>query len=88
MLTDSLTQISLAFGQYLLDFGSKLYMLVSKCVLILRFVFSCKEKYFMLYLSNNNHPDAIEVSNSTSRYLDSLNIDNPYCELIIVIKLL
>ena len=34
----------------------------------------------MLSLSDNNQADIIEAFNSTSRYLDSLNIDNPYFE--------
>ena len=40
----------------------------------------CYEKDFMTSLTNDNEADMIEAFNSTSRYLDDLNIDNPYFE--------
>ena len=36
-----------------------------------------------LSLSDNNQTDMMEVSNSTSRYLDDFNIDNPYFEQMV-----
>ena len=44
----------------------------------------CKERDFVLSLSDNNQTDIIETFNSTSRYLDDLlNIDNPYFEQMV-----
>ena len=44
----------------------------------------CYARDFMLFLSDNNQIDIIEVFNSTSRYLDGLlNIDNPYFEQMV-----
>ena len=41
----------------------------------------CYERDFMTSLSADNQADIIEVSKSTSRFLDDiLNIDNPYFE--------
>ena len=41
----------------------------------------CFERDFIMSLSDNTQADAIEASNSASRYLDDLvNIDNPYFE--------
>ena len=41
----------------------------------------------MLSLSDNNQSDAVEAFNSTSRYPDdSLNIDSPYFEQMILIS--
>ena len=37
----------------------------------------------MLSLSDNNQTDIIEAFISTSRYLDLLNIDNPYFEQMV-----
>ena len=38
----------------------------------------------MLFLSDNNQADAIEVFNSTLRYIyDLLNIDNPHFEQMV-----
>ena len=38
----------------------------------------CYEKDFMPSLSGDNQADIMEAFNSTFRYLDDLNIDNPY----------
>ena len=44
----------------------------------------CYERGFMLSLSDNNQPDAIEALNSTLRYTDDLlNNDNPYFEQMV-----
>ena len=75
---------------YILDnmirFGSKLYRQIvgipmgTNCAPLDADLFLfCYERDFMLFLSDNNHPDIFEAFNSTSRYLDDLlNIDNPY----------
>ena len=43
----------------------------------------CYERDFMTSLSSDNQANIIEVFNSNSRYLDLLNIDNSYFEIII-----
>ena len=44
----------------------------------------CYERGFMLSLSDNNQPDAIEAFNSTLRYTDDLlNNNNPYFEQMV-----
>ena len=76
---------------YLLDnilirFGSKLYRQIvgipigiNRVPLVADLFLFCKERDFMLSLSDNNQNDIIEAFNSTSRYLDELLIiDNPY----------
>ena len=40
----------------------------------------CYERDFMKDLSSDNQADVIKTFNSTSRYLDDLNIVNPYFE--------
>ena len=40
----------------------------------------CYEKDFMTSLSDDKQADIIEAFKSTSRYIDLLNIDNPYFE--------
>ena len=40
----------------------------------------CYERDFMTSLSDVKQPEIIEAFKSTSRYLDILNIDNPYFE--------
>ena len=42
--------------------------------LVADLVLLCYERDFVLYLSDNNQTDIIEVFNSTSRYLDDLLI--------------
>ena len=38
----------------------------------------------MLFLSENNQADVVEVLNSTSKYVDDLlNINNPYIEQMV-----
>ena len=45
----------------------------------------CYERDFMLSMSDNDQTDTIEAFNSTSRYTeDSLNIDDPYFEQMVV----
>ena len=73
---------------YLLDnifirYGSKLYSQIvditigTYCApLVADLLLFCYERYFMLYLSDNNEADVVEAFNSTSRYLD----DKPYFE--------
>ena len=53
--------------------------MVSNCAPLVTDLFLfCYERDFMLYLSDNNQADVVEVFNSTSRYPDDLlNIDNP-----------
>ena len=43
----------------------------------------CYDRYFMISLSYGNQADIIEAFNSTPRYIDLLNIDNPYFEGIV-----
>ena len=44
----------------------------------------CYARYCMLFLSDNDHADAVEAFNPTSRYLDDLlNISNPYFDQIL-----
>ena len=43
----------------------------------------CYERDFILSLSANNQTDIFEAFNSTSRYLDLLNIDNPYFQQMV-----
>ena len=51
----------------------------TKCALLVVDLFSFNyERAFMLFLSDNNQADVIEVFNSTSRYLEYFFIDNPY----------
>ena len=70
---------------YLLDnicirFGSKLY----RQIIVADLFLFCYERDFMLFLSDNNQTDTIEVFNPTSRYLDDLlKIDNPYFEQMV-----
>ena len=56
---------------------SDCYKLCSSCS---RFVLFCYERDFMTSLSDDIQADIIEAFNSTSRYLDLLNIDIPYFE--------
>ena len=49
--------------------------------LVADLVLFCYERDFMIFLSDDNQADIIEVLNSTSRHLDDLlNTDNPYFE--------
>ena len=54
--------------------GYKLCSSCSRCILL------CYERDFMTSLSGDNQADIIEAFTSTSRYLDDLDIDNPYFE--------
>ena len=41
-----------------------------------------------VYLSDNNQADAIELVNSTSRWLDDLlNIENPYFKYMVMLNI-
>ena len=52
----------------------------TNCAHIVAYLFLfCYERDFMLNLSPDTQANAIEVFNSTSRYLDDMfNIDNPF----------
>ena len=65
-------------------FGTKLYrqivgiLMGTTCAPLVADLFlSCYERDFMKDLSSDNQADVIKAFNSTSRYLDDLNIDNP-----------
>ena len=47
----------------------------------------CYERDFIVSLSGNYQTDIIEAFISTSRYLDLLNIDNPFSELMVPTEL-
>ena len=51
--------------------------------LVVDLVLFCYERDFKLSLSDNNQIDIIETFNSTSRYLDLLNIDNLYFQQVV-----
>ena len=77
---------------YILDniyiiFGTKLYRQVvgipmgTNCApVVADSILFCYENDFMTSLSDVKQPEITEAFKSTSRYLDILNIDNPYFE--------
>ena len=80
---------------YLLDsifmrFGGKVYRkivgisMVTYCASLIADLFLfCSESDFMVSLSYNKETEIIQAFNSTSRYLDLLNIDNSYFECMV-----
>ena len=80
-------RIILYFDDIYIRFGNKLYKQIAgfpmgtNCAPLVAdlFLFYYRRD-FMTSLSNDNQADISEAFNSTSRYLDDLNIDNPYFE--------
>ena len=72
-------------------FGSKIYKQIvdipmgTNCAPLVADLFLfCYERYFMLFLLNDNQADVIEAFNSTTRYLDDLlNIDNNFFDSMV-----
>ena len=79
--------LSFLLDNIYIRFGTKLYRQIvgipmgTNCAPLVADLFLfCYERVFMKNLSSDNQVDVIKAFNSTSRYLDDLNIDNPYFE--------
>ena len=79
--------LSFLLDNIYIRFGNKLYKQIvgitmgTNCAPLVSDLFLfCYERDFMKNLSSDNQADVIKAFNLTSRYLDDLNIDNPYFE--------